>query len=94
MVCTEDELGLVLSTMQQIEDQFNKHYHYPWVLLNDIEFSEKFRQYVSSTYRSRALPYILPSSQPNKDFNPRPHTLWDHTAQILEAARLDKFRSC
>jgi alpha 1,2-mannosyltransferase len=29
--------------MRQIEDRFNRNYHYPWVFLNDEPFTQEFR---------------------------------------------------
>jgi alpha 1,2-mannosyltransferase len=37
------ELNEALRSMRQIEDRFNREYHYPWVFLNDEPFSQEFR---------------------------------------------------
>ena len=29
--------------MRQIEDRFNREFHYPWVFLNDEPFTQEFR---------------------------------------------------
>ena len=33
--------------MKQIEDRFNKNYHYPWVFLNDEPFTEEFIEFTT-----------------------------------------------
>ena len=34
----------VLSSMQNIEDRFNREYGYPYIFLNDVEFSDEFKK--------------------------------------------------
>jgi alpha 1,2-mannosyltransferase len=36
------ELWDLLSSIRQIEDRFNRHYHYPWTFLNDVPFTDEF----------------------------------------------------
>ncbi|TFK76428.1 glycosyl transferase [Pluteus cervinus] len=45
-LCKNDELGKVLTSIQQMEDRFNKKYQYPWVLLNDKPFTKQFKKRV------------------------------------------------
>lgn len=33
--------------MKQIEDRFNRNYHYPWTFLNDEPFTEEFRNHTT-----------------------------------------------
>jgi hypothetical protein len=35
----------VLSSMQNIEDRFNREYGYQYIFLNDVEFSDEFKKY-------------------------------------------------
>ena len=35
-------------TMRNIEDQFNKHHHYPYIIFSDQELSEEFMELASS----------------------------------------------
>ncbi|KAF7363459.1 Glycosyltransferase family 15 protein [Mycena sanguinolenta] len=42
-----DDLDGVVSSVQNMEDRFNRKYHYPWVFLNDEPFTEDFKQRVS-----------------------------------------------
>jgi hypothetical protein len=37
----------IVPSIKQMEDRFNKKYKYPYVFLNDKEFDEKFKKYVS-----------------------------------------------
>jgi Glycolipid 2-alpha-mannosyltransferase len=37
------ELTDALRSMRQIEDRFNRNYHYSWVFLNDEPFTQEFR---------------------------------------------------
>lgn len=34
----------VAASMQSMEDRFNKHFNYPWVLLNEEPFTEEFKE--------------------------------------------------
>jgi alpha 1,2-mannosyltransferase len=43
----ENVWGLA-SSIQQVEDRFNRRYNYDWVFLNDVDFSEEFRNITSS----------------------------------------------
>lgn len=36
------ELWEIVKSIRQIEDRFNRHYHYPWVFLNEVPFTEEF----------------------------------------------------
>ncbi|KAG2020304.1 alpha-1,2 mannosyltransferase KTR1 [Coprinopsis cinerea AmutBmut pab1-1] len=47
MLCRNEELQGVLSSIRQIEDRFNRDHDYPWVLLNDKPFDEEFKRRVS-----------------------------------------------
>lgn len=37
------ELDDLRSAMRQMEDRFNHRYNYPWVFLNDADFSDEFK---------------------------------------------------
>ncbi|GAV55046.1 hypothetical protein ZYGR_0AS03690 [Zygosaccharomyces rouxii] len=41
------ELHMMLQSIQQVEKKFNKKFHYPWVFMNDEEFTNEFKQQVS-----------------------------------------------
>ena len=42
MLCRNWELPGVLKSMRALEDRFNRDYHYPWVFLNDANFTSEF----------------------------------------------------
>ncbi|KAF7318570.1 Glycosyltransferase family 15 protein [Mycena chlorophos] len=53
-----------LTSVRALEDRFNRRHHYPWVFLNDEEFSEEFMR------RARAL---LPESTVSFGLIPKEH---------------------
>jgi alpha 1,2-mannosyltransferase len=38
----------VAHSIKQIEDRFNRHYHYPYVFLNEEEFTDEFKRCVDA----------------------------------------------
>jgi len=44
MLARNSELEGAVSSVKQLEEKFNRRYHYPWVLLNDEPFTEEFKQ--------------------------------------------------
>ncbi|KAL1728728.1 glycosyltransferase family 15 protein [Schizophyllum commune] len=51
-LCRNKDLPGVVSSMQAMEDRFNRKYNYPWVLLNEEPFTEEFKQRVSVLTRA------------------------------------------
>ncbi|KAI5850217.1 nucleotide-diphospho-sugar transferase [Morchella snyderi] len=47
MLVRNRELKDALTAMKQIEDRFNRNYHYPWTFLNDEPFTEEFRNHTT-----------------------------------------------
>lgn len=47
LLCRNNDLPGVVSSIQQMEDRFNRHHNYPWVLLNEEPFTEDFKRRVS-----------------------------------------------
>lgn len=47
-LCRNSDLYEMLETIQSVEDRFNSQYHYPWVFLNDENFTTEFKSRVSS----------------------------------------------
>ncbi|GAA6034199.1 hypothetical protein JCM8097_003776 [Rhodosporidiobolus ruineniae] len=43
----ERELAELLPSMKQLEDRFNHRFHYPWIFLNDGQFSDSFTRRTS-----------------------------------------------
>lgn len=44
MLVRNIELSETLQTMREIEDRFNKKYRYPWTFLNDVPFTDEFKE--------------------------------------------------
>ena len=44
MTARNSDLAGISSSMKQMEDRFNKKYQYPYVFLNEQEFSEEFKR--------------------------------------------------
>jgi hypothetical protein len=43
ILAQNSELDGVILSIEQIEESFNKRYHYPYVFLNDVPFTEEFK---------------------------------------------------
>ncbi|KAE9405341.1 glycosyltransferase family 15 protein [Gymnopus androsaceus JB14] len=50
----------VVSSMREVERSFNEKYHYPWVFLNDEEFTNEFRGRVLVETRSSVKFGLIP----------------------------------
>ncbi|KDR81623.1 hypothetical protein GALMADRAFT_239685 [Galerina marginata CBS 339.88] len=46
LLCRNNDLAGAVSSIQQMEDRFNRKYGYPWVLLNEEPFTEQFKERV------------------------------------------------
>ncbi|WEW57755.1 alpha 1,2-mannosyltransferase 2.4.1 [Emydomyces testavorans] len=44
----DSDLWEMVKSIRQVEDRFNRNYHYDWVFLNDGEFSENFKKVTSA----------------------------------------------
>ncbi|KAK2747547.1 alpha 1,2-mannosyltransferase 2.4.1 [Myotisia sp. PD_48] len=55
------DLWEILKSIRQVEDRFNSKYHYDWVFLNDVEFSDNFKaltsRLVSGTTHYGVVPF-------------------------------------
>ncbi|KAL7270936.1 mannosyltransferase [Rhizina undulata] len=47
MLVRNRELREALSSMRNVEDRFNKNFHYPWTFMNDEPFTADFIKYTS-----------------------------------------------
>jgi alpha 1,2-mannosyltransferase len=45
MLARNGDLPGIIKSMKQMEDRFNKKFHYPYVFLNEEPFTDKFKQY-------------------------------------------------
>jgi alpha 1,2-mannosyltransferase len=43
MLARNSDLAGVINSMKQVEDRFNKKFHYPYVFLNEQPFSTEFK---------------------------------------------------
>ncbi|KAL1748727.1 glycosyltransferase family 15 protein [Schizophyllum fasciatum] len=48
MLARNSDLKGFVTSMKQMEDRFNKKYKYPYIFLNEVEFSAEFKERVSS----------------------------------------------
>ncbi|KAJ2157364.1 hypothetical protein GGF46_004562 [Coemansia sp. RSA 552] len=54
------ELPEFLQTMRQLEERFNRNYHYPYVFLNDEPFTQEFMQMVAASTTSNVTFALIP----------------------------------
>lgn len=55
-----NELDPLRKTIQQLEARFNHKFNYPYVFLNDVEFTEEFKQLTSSLTNAETKYGIIP----------------------------------
>ncbi|ESK86125.1 glycosyltransferase family 15 protein [Moniliophthora roreri MCA 2997] len=48
ILARNSDLDGVLSSMGHVEQRFNRHFGYPWVFLNEVEFTEEFKERVTA----------------------------------------------
>ncbi|GJJ14065.1 hypothetical protein Clacol_008322 [Clathrus columnatus] len=68
MLARNMELEGAVSSMKQLEDRFNKNYNYPWIFLNNEEFSEEFKRRTSMLTNANVSYGLIPKKhwyQPN-----------------------------
>jgi alpha 1,2-mannosyltransferase len=46
VLCRNGEVDGAVKSTRELEDRFNHKYHYPWVFLNEVEFTEDFKECV------------------------------------------------
>lgn len=44
MLARNSEVDTAANSVRELEDKFNKQFGYPWVFLNEVEFSDEFKQ--------------------------------------------------
>ncbi|PPQ66071.1 hypothetical protein CVT26_010813 [Gymnopilus dilepis] len=47
LLCRNSDLEGAISSIQQMEDRFNRYHGYPWVLLNEEPFTQEFKERVA-----------------------------------------------
>jgi alpha 1,2-mannosyltransferase len=50
MLARNSDLENAMRSMRRLEDRFNRHYKYPWTFLNEVPFTDEFKQCVHFTY--------------------------------------------
>ncbi|KAL9103137.1 MAG: hypothetical protein Q9163_001781 [Psora crenata] len=48
------DLWDIVESIRQVEDRFNRHYHYDWVFMNDDTFDDEFMKVTSTLVSGRA----------------------------------------
>ncbi|KAJ3506526.1 hypothetical protein NLJ89_g6816 [Agrocybe chaxingu] len=72
ILCRNNQLWDALRSVKEIEDRFNNRYHYPYVFLNEVPFTEEFKY---------SLKHIASSEV---EFGLIPHDHWFQPAWIDE----------
>jgi alpha 1,2-mannosyltransferase len=55
ILCRNSDLQSTVQSIREVEDRFNRRYQYPYVLLNEVEFTEDFKRCVLN------VPILTPS---------------------------------
>jgi hypothetical protein len=68
MLASNSDVDGAAQSVQEMEDRFNKKYNYPWVFLNDEEYSEEFKACAQALF---ILPFVVLTEQPKSRFDSR-----------------------
>lgn len=60
ILCRNSELQPLRRTIREFEDRFNRKFGYPYVLLNDVPFTEKFKETISNLTRANTTFGLIP----------------------------------
>ncbi|KIM37752.1 glycosyltransferase family 15 protein [Hebeloma cylindrosporum] len=60
ILCRNNQLWDTVRSVREIEDRFNNVYHYPYVFLNEVPFTEEFKYRLSSIVSSKAEFGLIP----------------------------------
>ncbi|KAK4058640.1 hypothetical protein OIO90_000084 [Microbotryomycetes sp. JL221] len=60
VLARNSDLWELLPSIRQVEDRFNKRYHYPWIFLNEQPFSEEFKRHTSGLTSGEAKYGLIP----------------------------------
>ncbi|EGV62117.1 hypothetical protein CANTEDRAFT_125662 [Yamadazyma tenuis ATCC 10573] len=60
MLVRNEELEGALSSMRSLEDRFNKDYQYPWVFLNDVPFTQEFKEQTTLMASGKTYYELIP----------------------------------
>jgi alpha 1,2-mannosyltransferase len=60
ILCRNSDLQNTVKSIREIEDRFNRNYHYPYVLLNEVPFTEEFKYRVSLVVSGKVEFGVIP----------------------------------
>ncbi|KAF8886687.1 nucleotide-diphospho-sugar transferase [Gymnopilus junonius] len=60
ILCRNDQLWDTVHSVREIEDRFNHIYHYPYVFLNEVPFTDEFKYVLSTIVSSNAEFGLIP----------------------------------
>lgn len=83
MLVRNSELEGALQSMRSLEDRFNRHYKYPYVFLNEVPFSDEFKERTSLMASGETYYELIPE----KDWLPPPHIDEDKLNQNIEKSQ-------
>lgn len=55
------DLWDIVESIRQVEDRFNRQYHYDWVFLNDKEFDEEFKKVTTALISGKTKYGLIPA---------------------------------
>jgi hypothetical protein len=91
MLCRNEEVDGAVKSIRELEDRFNHKYHYPWVFLNEEEFTEDFKKCVRAV-ASRSVGLIYQPSQACQHGNLLQAGVWSYPSRPLVSTGLDRRR--
>lgn len=47
ILCRNNDLNSIVKSVREMEDRFNRYYQYPYVFLNEVPFTDEFKQRLS-----------------------------------------------
>ncbi|TFK29950.1 glycosyltransferase family 15 protein [Coprinopsis marcescibilis] len=60
MLARNGDISGVMTSIKQFEDRFNKKFHYPYVLLNEVPFNDDFKRRVTEVTDSKVEFGLIP----------------------------------
>ena len=54
------DLKEIVKSIRNVEDRFNRKYHYPWVFLNDKEFDDEFKRVTTAMCSGKVEYGLIP----------------------------------
>jgi hypothetical protein len=63
MLASNSDVNSVVRSVYELEDRFNSKYNYPWIFLNNEQFSDEFKSYASVLF---SFPLLPVSPYPNR----------------------------